>query len=148
MNKRIVFSTDLTLAIVWPITLATGLIIHAAGHGIVQQGVQLWTALHTLFGILFFTVSLLHIKAHWRWYKSLVRGNKCHSKITMGLSVAYLLTIVTALILILQKGPADIHWGLLHYQAGILFSILGLCHLISRLKFLLNHFLQQRCRGK
>lgn len=53
MNKRIVFSTDLTLAIVWPITLATGLIIHAAGHGIVQQGVQLWTALHTLFGILF-----------------------------------------------------------------------------------------------
>lgn len=91
MNKRIVFSTDLTLAIVWPITLATGLIIHAAGHGIVQQGVQLWTALHTLFGILFFTASLLHIKAHWRWYKSLVRGNKCHSKITMGLSVACLL---------------------------------------------------------
>lgn len=144
MNKRIVFSTDLTLAIVWPITLATGLIIHAAGHGIVQQGGQLWTVLHTLFGILFFTASLLHIKAHWRWYKSLVRGNKCHSKITMGLSVAYLLTIVTAIILILQKGHADIHWGLLHYQVGILFSILGLCHLISRLKFLLNHF----CLGK
>lgn len=54
---------------------------------------------------LVFTVSLLHIKAHWRWYKSLVRGNKCHSKITMGLSVAYLLTIVTAIILILQKVP-------------------------------------------
>lgn len=57
---------------------------------------------------------------------------------------AYLLTIVTAIILILQKGPADIHWDLLHYQVGILFSILGLCHLISRLKFLLNHF----CLGK
>lgn len=144
MNKRIVFSTDLTLAVLWPITLTTGLIMHAAGHGIVQQGGQLWTALHTLFGILFFTASLLHIKAHWRWYKSLVRGTKCHSKITMGLPVAYLLTIVTAIILILQKGPADIHWGLLHYQVGILFSILGLCHLISRLKFLLNHF----CLGK
>lgn len=64
MNKRIVFSTDLTLAVLWPITLATGLIMHAAGHGIVQQGGQLWTALHTLFGILFFTASLLHIKAH------------------------------------------------------------------------------------
>lgn len=138
MNKRIVFSTDLTLAIVWPITLATGLIIHAAGHGIVQQGIQLWTALHILLGILFFTASLLHIKAHWRWYKSLVRSTRRHSKITMGLSVAYLLTIVTAIILVLTKSPADIHWGLLHYQVGILFSFLGLCHLISRLKFLLN----------
>ncbi len=148
MNKRIVFSTDLTLAIVWPITLATGLIIHAAGHGIVQQGVQFWTVLHILLGILFFTASLLHIKAHWRWYKSLVRRTKHHSKVTIVLSVAYLLTIVTAIILTLPKGHAETHWDLLHYQAGILFSILGLCHLISRLKFLLNHFLQQRCRGK
>lgn len=138
MNKRIVYSTDLTLAVIWPITLATGLIMHASGHGIIQQEGQLWTVLHTLFGILFFTTSLLHIKAHRNWYKSLVRNPKRHNKITMGLSVGYLLTIFTALILILQKGPVDIHWDLLHYQVGILFSILGLCHLISRLKFLLN----------
>ncbi|MFR6073388.1 hypothetical protein [Phocaeicola coprocola] len=55
---------------------------------------------------------------------------------TVKCKAVYLLTSTTGLILILHRGNAGTHLGILHYQAGILFGILAIWHLCGRMKIL------------
>ena len=113
------------------LTLITGLIIHAAGHGIVQSNEKIWRVAHIVWGVLFLILSTGHIRAHRGWYKSLPERFRQRSKVTVCLSAVYLLTSATGLILILHWGNAGTHLGILHYQAGI-------WHLCGRMKILLT----------
>lgn len=138
MKKQRTFYIDLVLAAICLLTLITGLIIHAAGHGIVQSNVKIWRVAHIVWGVLFLILSTGHIRAHRGWYKSLPERFRQRSKVTVCLSAVYLLTSATDLILILHRENAGTHLGILHYQAGILFGILAIWHLCGRMKILLT----------
>lgn len=138
MKKQRTFYIDLVLAAICLLTLITGLIIHAAGHGIVQSNVKIWRVTHIVWGVLFLILSTGHIRAHRGWYKSLPERFRQRSKVTVCLSAVYLLTSATDLILILHRENAGTHLGILHYQAGILFGILAIWHLCGRMKILLT----------
>lgn len=138
MKKQRTFYIDLVLAAICLLTLITGLIIHAAGHGIVQSNVKIWRVTHIVWGVLFLILSTGHIRAHRGWYKSLPEKFRQRSKVTVCLSAVYLLTSATGLILILHRENAGTHLGILHYQAGILFGILAIWHLCGRMKILLT----------
>ena len=138
MKKQRTFYIDLVLAAICLLTLITGLIIHAAGHRIVQSNVKIWRVAHIVWGVLFLILSTGHIRAHRGWYKSLPEKFRQRSKVTVCLSAVYLLTSATGLILILHRENTGTHLGILHYQAGILFSILAIWHLCGRMKILLT----------
>ena len=116
MKKQRTFYIDLVLAAICLLTLITGLIIHAAGHGIVQSNVKIWRVTHIVWGVLFLILSTGHIRAHRRWYKSLPERFRQRSKVTVCLSAVYLLTSATGLILILHRENAGTHLGVPHYQ--------------------------------
>lgn len=63
MKKQRTFYIDLVLAAICLLTLITGLIIHAAGHGIVQSNVKIWRVAHIVWGVLFLILSTGHIRA-------------------------------------------------------------------------------------
>ena len=64
MKKQRTFYIDLVLAAICLLTLITGLIIHAAGHGIVQSNVKIWRVTHIVWGVLFLILPTGHIRAH------------------------------------------------------------------------------------
>lgn len=99
---------------------------------------KIWRVAHIVWGVLFLILSTGHIRAHRGWYKSLPERFRQRSKVTVCLSAVYLLTSATGLILILHRGNAGTHLGILHYQAGILFGILAIWHLCGRMKILLT----------
>ena len=70
MKKQRTFYIDLVLAAICLLTLITGLIIHAAGHGIVQSNVKIWRVTHIVWGVLFLILSTGHIRAHRELYKA------------------------------------------------------------------------------
>ena len=73
--------TDMALSLLLPLTLISGLLLHAAGHGFpVWKG---WFGLHGLFGSLFLLFSAIHVKLHWGWFRSMKQGLKRKSRITV-----------------------------------------------------------------
>lgn len=137
MNKTTIFRTDMILMTTFPLTIASGLAIHAAGHGCNPHSAKLWIGIHLLTSLLFLAFSAAHIKAHWSWYKGLVKGIGRRSRLTLWLSVAYLLTAITGITLMLLKGNSH-HLGILHMLTGLLATCLGLWHIFSRIKVLIR----------
>ncbi len=128
------FRTDMVLVFMLPLTLLSGLTLHAANHGMIHSANRFWPILHILSGLLLFAGSLLHIGAHRGWYKSLWKGTGNHSTATCILSIVYLSNVLSGILLLILKGTKGPHWGLFHYQTGILFGILGLYHFFCRMK--------------
>ena len=85
MKKQRTFYIDLVLAAICLLTLITGLIIHAAGHGIVQSNVKIWRVTHIVWGVLFLILPTGHIRAHRGWYKSLPERFRQRSKVVLPL---------------------------------------------------------------
>lgn len=138
MDKKVIYRTDWCLVWNFPFTLVTGLVIHGLGHTGDLQTMRGWMLIHILGGILFAVFSILHIVAHWKWYRSLKKNFFRQSKVTLGLSVLYLVTMLTGFFLVYQKGGDGTHLSLLHYQAGIVMGVLGIWHLLHRVKILLK----------
>lgn len=63
MNKTTIFRTDMILMTTFPLTIASGLAIHAAGHGCNPHSAKLWIGIHLLTSLLFLAFSAAHIKA-------------------------------------------------------------------------------------
>ncbi|MBR4846474.1 MAG: hypothetical protein IKU98_08675, partial [Bacteroidaceae bacterium] len=73
---------------------------------------------------------------HWGWYKSLItKGLGKKSRITVGLSLIYLIASVTGIVLLAVEG-ANTGVGLWHYKIGILLTLIGLGHLVKRFPIL------------
>ena len=70
---------------------------------------------------------------HWGWYKGAIKnGIGKKSKITVVLSVVFLLVSVTGIILLGVNGVnSDI--GLLHYKIGVTTIILSIGHILKRI---------------
>ena len=131
-----IFVIDLWLVVIFAIVAISGFGMHISGHRSIHEVWHNWAVVHTLSSVVFIIVGVLHIQTHWTWYKSLFRkglGNK--SRVTVILSVIYLIATITGLILLAVHGAnSEIGWW--HYRIGILLTIIGLGHIFKRLKIL------------
>lgn len=114
----------------------SGIGLHIAGHGNNHEVWYNWAVFHVLICFLFFVAAIFHITTHWGWYKGIIKnGLGKKSKITVVLSVVFLLVSVTGIILLGVNGEnSDI--GLLHYKIGIALIILSIGHILKRIHFL------------
>lgn len=138
MRTKKLFIIDIALAFVSPLTFISGIMLHAAGHGIVNE--KLWLIIHLTVGLVFLACSIIHVFHHLKWYKTLAKGTGQHNKITICLSVLYVFVTLTGLFLITQKERNLSHLGIFHYQMSILFTLLGAWHFIKRFHVLKNMY--------
>lgn len=142
MNKtQLIFLTDGILIPVFALSLWSGVELHIAGHG-AEHGVwHIWAVFHTIASLLFLILAAIHVKSHWGWYKSLVKGglNGRRGGVLL-LSAAFLLVAISGLLLLLCIDGANSSPGLLHYKAGLVLGVLSIAHILQRRKILYNGF--------
>lgn len=131
-----VFVIDWTLIPLFLLTAYTGIKLHIVGHGNNHEIWHDWAASHIIASIVFLAVAIFHITTHWVWYKGAIRnGIGKKSKITVVLSVLFLLVSVTGVILLGING-ANSNIGLWHYKIGIAVIILCIGHILKRIHLL------------
>ena len=91
---------------------------------------------HAIMSFLFFVTAIFHLATHWDWYSGIIKnGMGRKSKVTAVLSVLFLSTSVTGIILLDVNG-ANPQIGLSHYKIGIAMSLLSIGHILKRLPVL------------
>lgn len=130
--KRIL-TTNWTMIPLFILTAYSGIGLHIAGHG---SSHDLWrdrAVLHLMASILFLINAIFHIITHWNWYKGIVsKGVRKKNKITVMLSIVFLLVSVTGVILLsIDRTNSDI--GLWHYKIGIITIIFSVGHILKRM---------------
>lgn len=116
----------------------TGLELHAARHAVTPSIVAQHSARHIAAAALFLLLAGLHLLGHWGWYRALKTGG-CkgrHRRMVLLFSIVFLLVAVSGLILLLSGAGRALHFGIFHYLLGLIFVIMGLLHLLKRLRIL------------
>lgn len=131
-----IFVIDWILIVVFILSVFSGIELHIAGHG---SDHELWhnrAVFHILTSFLFFISVVFHITTHWGWYKGFIRnGIGKKSKITVVLSVIFLLVSVIGIVLLFVNG-ANSDIGLWHYRIGIITTVLSVGHILKRIPLL------------
>ncbi len=128
-----IFVIDWSLFLVFVLSAFSGIGLHIAGHGNSHELWHNWAVFHVLSSFLFFVTAIFHITTHWGWYKGIIKnGLGKKSKITVVLSVVFLLVSVAGIILLGVNG-ANSYIGLLHYKIGIFTIILCIGHILKRI---------------
>ncbi len=130
-----IFVIDWWLVFTFAITSLSGIELHIAGHGTSHETWHNWAVCHTIASIIFVILSIIHIKMHWGWYKTFKNGLSRKSRITIGLSIIYLATTITGLLLLSVSG-ANSKIGIWHFGAGLILTVLSVIHLIKRFNIL------------
>lgn len=131
-----VFVIDWILIPLFLLTAYTGIKLHIVGHGNNHELWHNWAIVHVSSSFLFMYAIIFHITTHWGWYKGTIKnGIGKKSKITVVLSVVFLLVSVTGIILLGVDG-ANSYIGLLHYKIGIVTIVLCIGHLLKRIPLL------------
>lgn len=130
------FVIDWILICVFVLSAFSGIELHIAGHNDNHELWHNWAVGHVLTSFLFFIVVIFHIRTHWGWYKGAIRnGIRKKSKVTIVLSVIFLLVSVTGFILLGITG-ANSNIGLWHYKIGIAMIICSTGHILKRIHLL------------
>ena len=134
MNRNnLIILTDLALIPSFFLSACTGLQLHLAGH---METMDLWhrtAALHTLFSLIFLVLALLHVFTHKAWYRNLPLHHMGKCTMVVLLTVIFAMTILSGVYAL----ASDItRVGILHYKTGIFLTILGILHIIKRLRIL------------
>ena len=140
-KEKSVFIIDLILLPIFILVVYTGLKLHIAGHddNYNHNIWEYWTHLHIIVSIVSLFLGWCHVKAHWGWYKGLIKKGVRHkSKITLSLSILFLILTITGVILILFVGGANSAIGLWHYRLGLAMILFLLIHFISRFSMLIK----------
>ena len=131
--------TDLLLIPVSIATVITGFGLHVAGHDSPHEVWEQWAAAHVVATILFLVLGILHIRHHLAWYKSLFsKGLGKKSRITLLLTIAFLLLVITGIVLIVAIDGPNSTMGHLHYIFGLLLTFLSFWHIAKRWKALVR----------
>lgn len=139
-RKKIIYLTDFVLVPLFILTLYTGIKLHVAGHDVNHEIWHNWAIFHTIVSLLFTISGIIHVKAHWTWYKGLkTKGMKGKSKSVLMLSLTFIPIVITGISLLYIEG-ANSSTGLLHYKTGLIAGISGIVHILKRLRFLVNGF--------
>lgn len=127
-----IFIIDWILIVVFTLSVFSGIELHIGGHGNNHELWHNWAVFHVLTSFLFFISIVFHITTHWGWYKGFIRnGIGKKSKITIVLSVVFLLVSVTGIVL-LSVNRANSAIGLWHYRIGIVITALSVGHILKR----------------
>ena len=131
--------TDLLLIPVSIASVITGFRLHVAGKNAPHEVWEQWAAAHVVATVLFLVLGILHVHHHWAWYKSLFsNGLGKKSRVTLLLTIAFLLLVVTGIVLIVAIDGPNSTTGHLHYLFGQLLTILSLWHIAKRWKALIK----------
>ena len=131
--------TDLLLIPVSIASVITGFRLHVAGKNAPHEVWEQWAAAHVVATVLFLVVGIVHVRHHWAWYKSLFsRGLGKKSRVTLLLTIAFLLLVITGIVLIVAIDGPNSTTGHLHYIFGLLLTILSLWHIVKRWKALVK----------
>lgn len=138
-RKQLNYFTDLILIPLFILTLYTGIELHVAGHGVNHEIWHLWAVFHTIAGLLFTILGIMHIDIHRGWYKGLrKKGFKGKRKIVLILSVVFVLVVTTGALLLFCAEGGNSSVGLLHYKAGLAMGALGILHILKRMRFFIH----------
>ena len=138
-----IFVIDWALLIVFAITAIAGFELHIAGHFSSHEVWHNWAVCHTLASLASIIFGVLHIQTHWGWYKSLVsKGLGKKSKITVGISIVFVIATITGILLLLVAG-ANTGIGLWHYRIGIILTIISAGHFLKRFPLLKKSILKR-----
>lgn len=111
----------------------SGITLHVAGHGTNHEVWHNWAVVHVLLSLLWLISVAHHIKRHGRWYKSIAeKGIGRKSRMTLALSVAFLIVTVTGIVLMACVNGANSAIGLWHYKIGILLIAFSFIHIVKR----------------
>lgn len=136
---RPVFMVDLSLIPVFILLTYSGLMLHTTSHIANHAEWEYWAEYHTIVGLVSLVLGWLHIKAHWNWYKGLFKkGIGKRSKVTVLISILFLILIVTGLILIFFVSGGNSHVGLWHYRIGLGMVLLLIIHTVARISVLMR----------
>lgn len=131
-----IFVTDWILIFVFIFSVYTGIELHIAGYGNNHEIWHNWAVFHMLTSFSFFVAVTFHITTHWSWYSGIIKnGIGRKSKITVGLSAAFVFVAVTGILLLGEEGPNS-PMGLWHYKIGIIAGILSAGHILKRIPIL------------
>lgn len=131
-------NTDVGLMVTFPLTIGSGLFLHASGHTSNADAFQLWSDIHILAGILFLVFSIRHIVQHRIWFKTLISKIKTHSKITTLTALSYIMVAITGIFLMIGKEGVNPHLSIFHSQAGLLFSVFAGWHCLKRINVFIS----------
>lgn len=131
-----IFVIDRILIVVFILSAFSGIELHIARHGSNHELWNNWAIFHVLTSVLFFISVVFHTTTHGGWYKGFIRnGIGKKSKITVGLSIIFLLVSVTGFVLLFVNGATS-NTGLWHYRIGIITTALSGGHSLKRTSFL------------
>lgn len=129
---RRIFIIDWTLIPLFLFTAYTGIELHVAGHGSNHELWHNWAVFHVLASLLFLVTIVFHLYTHLGWYKGLInKGIGKKSKVTVVLSVLFLLETISGIVLIFVDGASS-RIGLWHYVIGLIMSVIAIGHTIKR----------------
>ncbi|MFV0290210.1 MAG: DUF4405 domain-containing protein [Mangrovibacterium sp.] len=140
MVKRISFTKgkaiyiiDLILIPIFILLIYSGLKLHVAGHDDNHEVWEYWSHYHIIVSIFSVLFGYWHVKAHWAWYKSLVKkGMGKKSRITLVVSLLFLFDLITGVVLVFFVEGGNSSIGMWHYRLGLLLVVFVLIHLITR----------------
>ena len=119
----------LGLAVVFAVTLVTGIVLHLKGHGILIQPRGLIKIIHWAFGY----VMTAFLLVHWFQFRKMLIALKKKFRWfyvdTWLLVVLFLATLLTGTVKLLSPVKVP-HLGLWHYGIGVAMGITAVIHLI------------------
>lgn len=127
------FVVERLLPLAFVASAVTGIGLHIAGHGTNHEVWHGWAVAHVLSSLLWLTSGAFHIKRHGRWYKAVAsNGIGRKSRITLALSVVFMVVAVTGIVLLACVDGANSAIGLWHYWFGIVLMALSFIHIAKR----------------
>lgn len=132
-SMGILFRIERMLPLAFVASACTGIGLHVAGHGTDHDVWHNWAVAHVLTSILWTVSAGFHVRRHRHWYRAfLTKGIGGRKLITLFLSLTFLITVVTGIILLACVDGANSAVGLWHYKLGILLSVIALLHAVRR----------------
>lgn len=133
--KRI-FIIDWCLIPLFIFSVFTGIELHIAGHGNSHGLWHTWAWVHIITSFLFMIFVTIHVKTHWKWYKSLFQNGLGHkSHVTVAVSLVFFILVLTGYALLGMNGYGT-GLGMCHYRIGLLALVLFSGHIIKRIPVL------------
>ncbi len=132
------FKVDATMLPVIIGLIISGIKIHVTSYDINHEAWHNWAVAHVALSLAFTIVVYIHIRQHWAWYKNLLRPAKRPRIITILLTIAMLLELITGIALIAFVDGEGSLWGHIHWIGGLILTALAIGHIIKRFKILLK----------
>lgn len=112
---------------------ATGVGLHATGHGASFPLWHRWAVAHVAFSLLWLVLAVHHVWQHRRWYRAMLSRRVVHKgKLTLLLTALSLALWATGTLLLVCIDEPQSAVGLWHYGLGVAMVVLSAHHVVRR----------------